>query len=62
MNKNFEDYSQYYDLIYQDKDYTIESLYIINKVKKIKPKVENVLELGCGSGSHAKYLIKKWKN
>jgi SAM-dependent methyltransferase len=62
MNKNFEDYSQYYDLMYEDKDYTIESLYLINKVKKIKPKVENVLELGCGSGSHAKYLIKKWNN
>lgn len=62
MKKNFDIYSQYYDLIYLDKDYLAESSYLIKKVKKIRSRVVDVLELGCGSGSHAKFLTKSWKN
>ncbi|QQR96703.1 MAG: class I SAM-dependent methyltransferase [Sphingobacteriales bacterium] len=53
---NFNNYSKYYDLLYKDKDYKTEVDYIIKKVDKFRPNSKNILELGCGSGSHAKYL------
>ncbi len=48
----FGSYSKYYDLLYQDKNYKAESLYIANMLGNSK----NILELGCGTGKHA-YLL-----
>ncbi len=53
---NFKDYSTYYDLLYKDKDYKAESEYVIKKIKSFFPEAKSILELGSGSGSHAKYF------
>ena len=55
---NFNKYSEYYDLLYGDKDYDAESEYIYNHLS-FNQAPKSLLELGCGSGSHAEYFSKK---
>jgi predicted TPR repeat methyltransferase len=55
--ENFNLYSKYYDLLYVDKDYESESDYVYSSLKKHKKSINTLLELGCGSGGHAKYLV-----
>ena len=52
----FEKYAQYYDLLYQDKDYQEETEYILSLLKKYHPKPEKILEFGSGSGLHGRLL------
>lgn len=54
--KVFETYSQYYDLLYKDKDYTTETDYIISLIKEYHSNTDTILELGCGTGMHAGML------
>lgn len=54
--KAFNDYAQYYDCLYQDKDYKQESNYIRDTILKYQPEAKTLLELGCGSGGHANVL------
>ncbi len=56
MTDNFKLYSQYYDLLYQDKDYPAEAAYVIKLIKKHQPPAKNILELGAGTGIHANLL------
>ncbi len=53
---NFQKYSQYYDLLYEDKNYKEESKYVIDIIEKLNSKAKSILELGSGSGSHAFFL------
>lgn len=55
---NFKNYARYYDLLYKDKDYGKECKYIINKINKWRGicQVKTILELGCGTGKHAKLI------
>ena len=53
MMANFQNYSNYYDLLYKDKNYKEEADYVIKKIKKWIPENGQILELGSGSGSHA---------
>lgn len=46
-------YSQYYDLLYQDKDYIGEVEYINGLIKTYKDNALTILDLGCGTGKHA---------
>ena len=55
----FNDYARYYDLLYQDKDYTGEAEYIHNLIMKNAPHAASILNLGCGSGRHDRLLQKK---
>lgn len=52
--KVFEAYSQYYDLLYKDKDYVKETEYVNSLIIQFCPLTKNILELGCGTGIHAK--------
>lgn len=54
---NFNEYSHYYDLIYQDKNYQEEVDYVYNLLNEFNPDLKTVLELGCGSGNHANFLV-----
>jgi SAM-dependent methyltransferase len=54
--KVFETYSQYYDLLYKDKDYKAETDYIISLIKEYHSNTDTILELGCGTGMHASIL------
>lgn len=58
MNRVFDNYARYYDLLYRDKDYCAESEYIAGRIRKKLPKANSILELGCGTGAHAEYLAR----
>lgn len=51
--KVFKTYAQYYDLLYQDKDYVGESDYVHQLIQDYAPGTKTLLELGCGTGKHA---------
>jgi len=48
----FGEYSRYYDLLYRDKDYRGEALYVDSIIKKHVPNARTMLELGCGTGRY----------
>lgn len=58
MTEVFDNYAQYYDLFYDDKDYPKEAAYIVKLIKKHHRSAKQVLELGCGTGRHAELLAK----
>lgn len=50
-------YSQYYDLLYQDKDYAAEVDYVCNLLHKhSSTSPRSILELGSGTGIHAELM------
>lgn len=53
MASLFGVYSQYYDLLYRDKDYDAEADYVRSLVNRFSDRTVDVLELGCGTGKHA---------
>ena len=56
----FSDYANYYDLLYKDKNYEKEIDYIDTLIKKnVKGDNLKILDIGCGTGIHAKYLASK---
>jgi SAM-dependent methyltransferase len=60
---NFEAYSEYYDLLYADKDYQAEADYVLDTlVQHSVPSGGSMLELGCGTGAHAVFFAEKgWR-
>lgn len=57
--KVFEEYSQYYNLLYKEKDYEGEAGYVADLLKQFAPKAEYLLDIGCGTGKHANLLTRK---
>ena len=49
-------YSQYYDLLYRDKDYAGEVDYINKLIKENSNETKTLLDMGCGTGKHAELL------
>jgi SAM-dependent methyltransferase len=49
----FDLYSEYYDLLYRDKDYAGEADYVISLLRKFAPGARTIMDLGCGTGKHA---------
>jgi len=58
MSQVFDSYAQYYDLLYQDKNYGAEVEYITRHIQENAPKAKSILELGCGTGAHAEHLAR----
>ena len=56
MLNNFD---KYYDLIFADKNYKKEVSYILKKTKKIR--IKKILDIGCGTGTHADLIHKSIK-
>lgn len=54
----FTDSSEIYDLVYSFKDYEKESAEIIDAIKAAKPYCKTILDIGCGTSEHHKYLSK----
>lgn len=52
----FDLYSEYYNLLYRDKDYRGEADYIAALARKFHPAGKTLLDLGCGTGKHAALL------
>ena len=60
MTNNFNLYAQYYDLLYQNKNYSEEVNYIEKLlVKNADTKIVKILDLGCGTGKHDFLLAEK---
>ena len=51
MSKVFDSYAAYYDLLYRDKNYKAEVVYICRLLKKYKIDSGTILELGSGTGN-----------
>lgn len=52
MINNFNLYSKYYDLLYNDKEYESEVFYVIRSIKKVNSDLGKILSLGSGTGRH----------
>lgn len=52
----FKDYAAYYDMLYHDKNYHGEIDYIVRLLQQHAPAARMILELGCGTGTHALML------
>lgn len=55
----FAHYSRYYDLLYRDKDYAGETAFVAALIQEHVPNAKSVLELGCGTGIHAKMMVER---
>jgi SAM-dependent methyltransferase len=54
---NFGAYARYYDLFYGDKPYAEEAAFVDSLIREHAPKATELLELGCGTGRHARELV-----
>lgn len=54
--KVFDHYARYYNLLYRDKDYTSEALFILALIREYCVGARDILDLGCGTGAHAQHL------
>lgn len=59
MNQFGDLYSQYYDLLYSDKDYDKEVQYLDSLIKSNSKNHKNLLDMGCGTGKHAELFCEK---
>lgn len=56
-NKIYNDLAEYYDLFYDDNDYKRQALEIKELIDKYKKSEGNeLLDVGCGTGMHLKFL------
>lgn len=54
---NFEKYAEFYDIIYQNKDYKKEAEFLRSIMTKLNIGKDNdILEIGCGTGKHLEYI------
>jgi ubiquinone/menaquinone biosynthesis C-methylase UbiE len=59
----FNKYAKIYDLLNKSKNYKKEINYFLKILKNLNLKnFKNILDVGCGTGSHASYLKKKGFN
>ncbi len=56
MKNHLFNSGKYYDLFYKDKDYGEEARYVHEKLVENNIAGKRILELGCGTGKHAKIL------
>lgn len=55
----FVDSARYYDLFYDKKDYAGEAEYVCRLLRKYAPNATSILDLGCGTGRHARFMAEK---
>ena len=59
LEKVFGSYSEYYNLLYENKNYKSEVEYINSLIKESSSNTSSILDLGCGTGKHDFLLAKK---
>lgn len=55
----FNHYAAYYDLLYTSKNYEAEVNYVEALIKKYYPQTKEILDLGCGTGTHGFHFANK---
>lgn len=55
----FNQYSNFYDLFYKEKNYKSEAIYVNSLLKKNNVPGSRLLEFGAGTGSHVRHLEKQ---
>lgn len=55
----FDNYSQYYDMLYHDKNYEAEAEYVSLLLKRYYPAAYSLCEMGCGTGRMARLMVDK---
>ena len=55
----FQSYGNYYDKLYDDKDYETEAGYIDSLLKNNDVSGNKILEFGSGTGRHGSFLVEK---
>jgi len=55
----FNAYSRYYDLLYRDKDYVAEAVYVADLLERFDVSGKRILEFGSGTGKHGRLLAKR---
>ena len=53
---SFKEYSQYYDLLYRNKEYVEEVDYVVRVLQGLRKSECSLLDMGCGTGKHAALL------
>ena len=53
-------YSRYYDLLYRNRDYAREAAFVAEQLESAGLSGRHILELGCGTGTHAVLLAHGW--
>jgi len=59
MTDVFGKYGEYYDILYQDKDYEKECDFLEEIFVKYGGNIKSILDAGCGTGEHAIPLAKR---
>lgn len=55
---HYSDAAEFYDLLYEgEKDYAAEANLLASLIRERAPRAESLLDVGCGTGSHARALI-----
>jgi SAM-dependent methyltransferase len=55
----FEGSAEFYDDLYENKDYPAEANYVDTLIRKYLPEAQFLLDLGCGTGRHAIKFVEK---
>ena len=59
MADNFDAYSAYYDLFYQDKSYDQEVDWLVQRLRLFAPDAHTLLDGGCGTGAYTERFEQK---
>ena len=59
QNAIFKSYADYYDLLYQDKNYEGEVEHVASHIRTFGKNVHTLLDAGCGTGNHSYFFARK---